>query len=284
MKYNKPIKRKPGGGITIRPQRKKRRYIIAFAAGIGLFLSADLFPQELELFSKIRDNDIKTVKELIKTGTDINLIIDDMMGYTALELAQDTLMMEALINAGADINLRNSRTGYTPLMMTILNNKPEEAGFLLRQGADFRIKANDGTTALILACGVSEELSRFLIKKGANIHATTDKGQGVFTQCVIRGLRHETVSYKLAEFLLSQGADIKETNTTEYYGGYTPLIWAVQYNDANLVSFLVTHGANVNAKSNKGKTPLSMASEAGFTDIAEILKVAGAIHFNEDKK
>ncbi|HPF65587.1 ankyrin repeat domain-containing protein [Lentimicrobium sp.] len=282
MKYNKPIKRKPESGKTIRLQQKKRRFIIALA-GIGLFFSADLFCQEPELFSKIRDNDIKAVKELIKPGTDINLIIDDMMGYTALELAQDTLMMKVLINAGADINLRNSRTGYTPLMMAILNGKPEEAGFLLRQGADFRIKANDGTTALILACGVSEELSRLLLEKGANIRAITDKGQGVFTQCAIRGLRRETVSYEFAEFLLSQGADINETNTTEYYGGYTPLLWAVHYNDANLVSFLVNHGANVNAKSNKGKTPLSMASEAGFTDIEEILKAAGAVHFGEDK-
>ncbi len=185
-------------------------------------------------------------------------------------------MMEVLISAGADINHQDNRTGYTPLMNALNGNNIMVAGFLIRQGADINIKANDGATALILACGCSEDIAKQLLEKGADIHALTDKGNGVFTQCTSVGLRRETVSYKFAEYLLAQGADIDEANTTSWYKGYTPLLWAVSSGDEKLVSFLVKNGANVNAIAVEGKTPLSIATEAGYTNIVEILKANGA--------
>jgi ankyrin len=257
-------------------QGSTRRLVAIMAILVGLLVSTDLFPQEPELFSKVRDNDINAVKALIAAGADVNYQNDDMMGYTALGLATDTAMMKVLISAGAGINHPDKKTGYTPLMNALNGNNIDLAGFLIRQGADFNIKANDGATALILACGVSSELAKLFLEKGADIHARTDRGMGVFTQCVMAGLMGERVSYEFAEYLLSKGAEIDEANTTEYYGGYTPLFWAVQYNDEKLVRFLVKNGANVNATSTKGKTPLSIATEAGNTNIVEILKTAGA--------
>jgi ankyrin repeat protein len=243
---------------------------------IGLFATTNLFAQETELFAKVGANDIDAVKKLIAAGADVNYQKDDMMGYTALGLAKDTVMMEVLISAGADINHQDKSTGYTPLMNALNGSNTMVAGFLIRQGADINIKSNDGATALILACGCSEDIAKQLLEKGADIHALTDKGNGVFTQCAIVGLRRETVSYKFAEYLLAQGADIDEANTTSWYKGYTPLFWAVSSGDDKLVSFLVEHGANVNAIAVEGKTPLSIATEAGNTNIVEILKAAGA--------
>ncbi|MDF1559858.1 MAG: ankyrin repeat domain-containing protein [Bacteroidales bacterium] len=242
----------------------------------GLLISADLFPQESELFSKVRENDVNAVKALIAAGADVNFQQDDMMGYTALELTHDTVMMKVLISSGADINHKSKMTGYTPLMNALNSCNKDVAGFLIRQGADINIRADDGTTALILACGCSEEIAKKLLDKGADIHAMTDRGMGVFSQCANIGLRRESVSFEFAEFLLSKGADIDETNTTDYNGGYTPLFWAVEKGDEKLVGFLIKHGANVNNKSNEGKTPLSIATEGGFTTIIEILKAAGA--------
>lgn len=256
-------------------QKRQRRLVTILTIVAGLLISTDLFPQESELFSKVRGNDVNAVKALIAAGADVNYQQDDMMGYT-LELTQDTVMMKVLISAGADINHKSKMTGYTPLMNSLNSCNKDVAGFLIRQGADINIKANDGATALILACGCSEEIANKLLEKGADIHAMTDRGMGVFSQVANIGLRRETVTYEFAEFLLSKGADIDETNTTDYYGGYTPLFWAVESGNEKLVSFLVKHGANVNAKSNKDKTPLSIATEGGFTSIVEILKAAGA--------
>jgi ankyrin repeat protein len=239
-------------------------------------MTTSLTAQESDLLSRVRANDIEAVKALIAAGNDVNYQPDDMMGYTALELTTDTVMMNLLISAGADINHKSKMTGYTPLMNALNSCNNEIAKFLIDNGADIKIKANDGATALILACGCSEQITKELLEEGADIHAVTDRGMGVFSQCTNVGLRRGTVSYEFAEFLLSKGADIDETNTTDYYGGYTPLFWAVESGNEKLVSFLVEHGANVNAKSNKGKTPLSIATEAGSTNIVEILKAHGA--------
>jgi len=50
-----------------------------------------------------------------------------------------------------------------------------------------------------------------------------------------------------------------------YYGGYTPLFWAVEDNNKTLEKFLVDHGASVSPCANNGKTPLDIANGAGFT-------------------
>ncbi|MBW6492228.1 MAG: hypothetical protein K0B15_13655 [Lentimicrobium sp.] len=111
MKLNNLINGKQENRRPVRFKRNKSRIIITLATGIGLFLSADLFSQEPELFSKVRDNDIEALIAFIRAGADVNQISDDIMEYTVLELAWDKLMMKVLINAGAHINLRNIRTG-----------------------------------------------------------------------------------------------------------------------------------------------------------------------------
>ncbi len=54
------------------------------------------------------------------------------------------------------------------------------------------------------------------------------------------------------------------------------LFIAAGQDNEELVRFLIKNGANVNAKSKKGKTPLSIATEAGNANIIELLKSNGA--------
>ena len=245
------------------------------------FLSTpNLSAQNSDLISKVRSNDLNGAKELINVGADLNMK-DDMMGYTPLIFAvteENNEMVELLLSKGADINLPDNRMGYTPLMWALNSNKEELAKFLIDKGADFKIKGNDGATALILACGVSPEISKLLLSKGADIHVLTDKGLGVFSQCITMGMMrgNEKITPEFAEFLLSKGADIDEKNTMSGYKGYTPLFWAILYGETEVVKFLAEKGADVNAIAENGKTPLSIASEAGGEDIVAILKNHGA--------
>jgi ankyrin repeat protein len=80
----------------------------------------------------------------------------------------------------------------------------------------------------------------------------------------------------IAKLLIGQGADINEKNTNEYMTGETPLFIAAGEDNEELVRFLIKNGANVNAKSKKGKIPLSIATEAGNAKIIELLKANGA--------
>ena len=244
------------------------------------FLFLNVFCQNSDLISKVKSNDLSAVKEQIDAGANVNMQ-DDMMGYTPLIFAVtkgNKEMAELLLSKGADLNLQDNRMGYTPVMWALNSNKEDLAKFLINKGADFKIKANDGTTALILACGVSPDLAKQLLSTGADIHALTDKGLGVFSQCITMGMMrgNEKITPEFAEFLLSKGANIDEKNTLGGYKGYTPLYWAILYGETDVVKFLAEKGADVNAVADNGKTPLSIASETGNEDIVDILKKHGA--------
>ena len=44
-----------------------------------------------------------------------------------------------------------------------------------------------------------------------------------------------------------------------------------------MVKYLIKHGANINAKNKNGDTALSIAEKNGHTEVARILREAGAI-------
>jgi ankyrin repeat protein len=257
----------------------KRKSIISISI-LSIFLMWSLpvlLAQDKDLLGKVRDNDLDAVEALLDEGANVNTE-DDFMGYTPLYLAVtggNPDMVKLLLSKGADINHQDKRTGYTPLMLALNSYKTEVSELLIEEGADIFIRGNDGATALILSGNSSKKIVELLLEKGADINDRTERGQGVFTQCVT-GIISGRVSYELAEYLLSKGAEIDEVNTSEYYKGYTPLFWAVTDNNLELVNFLVSRGANVNAQAKEGKTPLSIATESGYDELASFLEANGA--------
>lgn len=77
----------------------------------------------------------------------------------------------------------------------------------------------------------------------------------------------------IAEFLLSNGADI---NAGE--GGNTALHGAVLFHQIEMVGWLLDHGARVEVLDFKGKTPLALALEKDFEDVAALLHERGAVN------
>jgi ankyrin repeat protein len=72
---------------------------------------------------------------------------------------------------------------------------------------------------------------------------------------------------------LKQGADIE---TTEPIGGLTPLIIAANNGFTEIAAHLIDAGADVNATSEQGMTPLIGAALKGYTEIATLLLERGA--------
>jgi ankyrin repeat protein len=59
---------------------------------------------------------------------------------------------------------------------------------------------------------------------------------------------------------------------------------AVIFGHRDMVAWLLGHGVdNPNAPNFEGKTPLAVAEEKGYTDIAELLKQHGGIEAIESK-
>ncbi|MCF8380138.1 MAG: ankyrin repeat domain-containing protein [Bacteroidales bacterium] len=249
-----------------------KKSVILIAALTGFF-ALNLYSQEGNLLQTIRDNDFTAAKALIASGADVNQE-DELTNLTPILLAMgknNIDMVKILIKSGADINKQDKRSGYTPLMMAFNNHNNEMAKLLLDAGADVNIKANDGTTAIILAAGNSRELFDVILSKGADMNVRTDRGTGVYTQCIL-GIMSDKVDTDFAKYLISKGADRDEQNTFGSYSGYTPLFWAILYDEEDVVKFLVESGSRTDIVAKNGKTALSLAKENGNENIVKILE------------
>jgi len=226
-----------------------KRIVTVVVIIAGLFLTANLHAQDATesdpLYSATIRADIEGVKKALAEGADIN---------------------------------RQSDNGYTALMWaSTYSNRPpydEVAEFLINAGADVNISAKDGATAILDAAESSEKITRLLIEKGADINARKNDGIGIFTH-VVFGILMGSVDLEFAEFIISKGADVNEAATSGDVKGWTAIHYASSNASEDLIRFLIKNGADVNAKTADGKTPLSLVG-SDHPEMSKILKAAGA--------
>ena len=118
-------------------------------------------------------------------------------------------------------------------------------------------------TALMLACmNGHQHCVEYLVKRGANIHATTYVGTTAILAAagVARNL-------EIVQYLLDKGADIESAD----HAFFTPLIATAEKGSIQVVQYLLDHGANVQAVSRYGFSSLNYAVANGHVEIAELL-------------
>ena len=71
--------------------------------------------------------------------------------------------------------------------------------------------------------------------------------------------------------LISRGANVNEKSN-----GMTPVMYAAKFNRTDILELLITHGANLKAKSDKKMTALKYAQLHGATDAEAIIVKAVA--------
>jgi N-acyl-D-amino-acid deacylase len=185
-----------------------------------------------------------------------------------------------LIDRHADVNARNTY-GSTALMWSVTDAK--KVRLLLDHGADVKVTARSGRTALIVAsfANPSAEVVRMLLAKGATVNVID---QRKVTPLNAATFGNDTATVRL---LLDASADI---NTADTFIGLTPLINASGNRNLEAVKLLLAKGANVNAVSMTeglpriqtgivefgGWTPLLMAVPFGPPEIVKTLMDAGA--------
>lgn len=110
--------------------------------------------------------DAKQTRALLEAGADPN--VKDGPGVTPLWWAHDTAQMQVLLDAGADPNVRDKR-GRTLLHHVCSpgnHGLPEQVSVLIHAGADPNARADHGWTPL--HCVRSVPLAKALLANGAN--------------------------------------------------------------------------------------------------------------------
>ena len=161
----------------------------------------------------------------------------------------DTAAVQALLDQGASVNSQ-APNGITPLIIASMMNHPVTVKLLIERGADVNAAlvpgaSISGSTALIMATSSFAD-----IMAGAKMPASPQGYEG-----------HEI------EFEKQHPDQVRlwEQQTEAWSKGYDVI-----------AQMLIDHGANVNAETALGTTPIGNAAESGNLQMVQLLLAKGA--------
>uniref|UniRef100_A0A7N4P2S3 Nuclear factor kappa B subunit 2 n=1 Tax=Sarcophilus harrisii TaxID=9305 RepID=A0A7N4P2S3_SARHA len=171
------------------------------------------------------------------------------------------------------VNLAN-HLQQTPLHLAVITGQSRVVSFLLNMGADPTLLDRHGDSALHLAlrAGNPGLLQALLCHAGPALPQLLlmPDYEGLYpVHLAVRAHSPECL-----DLLVGSGADVE---LAERQGGRTALHLATEAEELGLVSHLITKlGANVNAQTFAGNTPLHLAAGLGSPTLTRLLLKAGA--------
>ncbi|MBC8276917.1 MAG: ankyrin repeat domain-containing protein [FCB group bacterium] len=211
---------------------------------------------------------VECMQYLVEAGADINMKLPQGESLIHLAAQSGNLdMVKMLVDNGADINQRTDY-GRIPLINALYSEQLEAIKYLVEHGANLNNRnENNGTVMHAAMYRDSIKVVEYLIKKGAPVDEADNNGNRPINIALSRG------KADLVALLADAGADI---NIGSAHTGETLLHVASAKGLSDLVETLIEKGAEIDAKDNKGHTPLYNAGKYGNEHVFKILYKAGA--------
>ncbi|GES61464.1 NACHT and Ankyrin domain protein [Aspergillus terreus] len=220
-------------------------------------------------------------------------------GVTALQLAVGTAYDEAtvpmLIKSRSDMDAQNSLTGNSTLHIAVELHRSRILLFLLERGASMNVFNKQGLNPLQMAAKTNNcEAMSLLLERGAKVdicslfgsralHIAAMEGNWTAFDILLIGganinawnsegdtLLHEQASKarttSIAAHLLEQGANVEARSAQ----GYTPIQCAAMSGNKRMFFFLLDNGAKVDVQTAKGESLLHITPPSG-PDYLDIL-------------
>jgi ankyrin repeat protein len=175
---------------------------------------------------------------------------------------QDTAKARALIKSDTDVNATQG-DGATALHWAVHRDDIQTAELLIKAGADVNAINDFGVMPLYLAgTNRNAAMAKLLLNAGAKPNAAVLTGETVLMRAAHAG------DLATVEALLEHGANIGAKEPVRHQ---TALMWALGENNTDVAKLLIKHGADINATTTLGFTPLLFACRKGNYEIAKLL-------------
>jgi len=212
------------------------------------------------LMSACESHNTGVVVSLLRAGADPNskgANGETAYLYAARYSSPDVLV--ALEKAGADINATDA-LNRGPLRWAAFQSNERVVRYLLGKDVNVNQAGIDGVSPLLAA--KTDPVRRLLVEAGADVRAVDGEGNTVLTNGLTTGL-----SVDLAKFLLKKGANVNARKGADsgqtplmyasWYGG----------GNGDMVRLLLANGANVNHVDRYGRTALMQVSSKEIASI-----------------
>ena len=224
------------------------------------------------LHTAVKNGKFESVKLLVSSGANINRLTPTEATPILLAAQEGYLnILKYLHSQGGDVNkpVNNpgkSNDGRTPLQSAAIYANAACAEYLLAAGAQVDAKDSGNHTALMDAAWFDNfDIVKMLVENGAGIDRFNIAGNTALNYAIRMGY------FDISDFLLENGANIDLASPNN---GKTYLHFF--YMQKETLKYLLSKGANINAKDNYGWTALHRAARYDYPDSVKILINQGA--------
>ncbi|ETS82540.1 hypothetical protein PFICI_04416 [Pestalotiopsis fici W106-1] len=231
------------------------------------------------LHDAARMGNLKGVRFLL--DNQLNIESRNKLGKTPLMRAISANQVEVvklLLDRGSDVNARGElvkvsdfTVSTSPLTEAIEIGNLDILQQLLAKGATIGVPEHEEETALLFALSrgrrEQDKVVSLFLDRGANANYNDSKTK---TTLLLLAIRHNR--FGCTNLLLERGADVDY----EERNGFTALLYAARWGDAQIAETLLSHGANIEHQDTNGFTALVLSATKGHLAVVRLLLDRGA--------